>query len=304
MQQRSGNRPPGVQYSAWVKRTAPQAQALKPPPPVEKENARHFPWTGHGRELGISLFAVVVAFTFLLAALSTQAVSPEARQREIDSAVARALASATAPPPPAVAAYQQIRPSLVEILASFDDPSGKPAISYGTGFIINDQGQIMTSLHVVSESDHIQVVFADGTNSTAALVREQEAHDIAVLQPDALPGQVVPAVLGNPNTLRIGDQAIVVGNPMRLPGSLSTGSISGLNRIFQPPDGHPPMTQMIQIDAAVNPGNSGGPLLNRDGEVVGVITGRASPSGEEAFIGIGFAVPIDIASSNGAPPPY
>jgi S1-C subfamily serine protease len=273
-------------------------------PPVEPEQVHSSPLRAHWREFALSLFAALVAFGFLFAALGLENNDSAARQQEINAAIANALASATPRPPAAVTAYQAIRPSLVQVMAQVVDEQGQPALSYGTGFVIDDTGTILTSLHVVKGAGEIQVAFADGSQSKALIAKQLLDHDLAFLHPTAPPAQIVPATLGDPNLLQIGDQAIVVGNPMRLVGSLSTGSISGLNRVFQPPDGSPPMKDMIQIDAAVNPGNSGGPLLNGKGEVVGVITGRASPSGQEAFIGIGFAVPIDVALSAGGPPPW
>ena len=116
-------------------------------------------------------------------------------------------------------------------------------------------------------------------------------------------GQLQPATLGNPSALRIGDDAIVVGNPFALTRSLSTGVISGLDRSVQAPNQGRTLTGLIQFDAAVNPGSSGGPLVNRDGEVVGIVTGLVNPTGQPAFSGVGFAVTIDTAAGAlGVPP--
>jgi S1-C subfamily serine protease len=124
-------------------------------------------------------------------------------------------------------------------------------------------------------------------------------HDIAVLTPAKLPEVVVPAVLGG--GAQIGDEAFAVGHPLGLVGSLSSGVISGLDRSFPLSNGKT-LTGMIQFDAAVNPGNSGGPLLNRNGQVIGIVTGLANPAGDDDFIGIGFAVPIGTAGgAAGAP---
>jgi S1-C subfamily serine protease len=104
--------------------------------------------------------------------------------------------------------------------------------------------------------------------------------------------------------MRVGDEAYAVGNPFGLYGSMSAGVISGFGRSFNPPNSDQKLHDLIQIDAAVNPGNSGGPLLNRDGQVVGIVVGIVNPTEQEVFIGIGFAVPIDIAGSAAGLPQY
>jgi S1-C subfamily serine protease len=136
------------------------------------------------------------------------------------------------------------------------------------------------------------------------VIVEQPENDIAVLRASQPPAQLVPAILGNPNAVRVGDEAFVVGNPFGLYSSMTAGVISSLNRSFQPPDSDRRLEGLIQFDAAVNPGNSGGPLLNRNGQVIGIVTGLANPVEQEFFVGIGFAVPIDIAGSAAGAPPY
>jgi S1-C subfamily serine protease len=175
------------------------------------------------------------------------------------------------------------------------DAGGEATAGLGSGVVIDDQGDILTSLHVVANASEIELTFADGTRSGAQVVVAQPEHDIAVLQPAQLPAQVVPALLGNPNAVRVGDEAYVVGNPLGLYSSMSSGVISGLNRTFQPENSHQRLRGLIQIDAAVNPGNSGGPLLNRYGEVIGIVAALVNPTEQDVFIGIGFAVPIDVA---------
>ena len=124
-----------------------------------------------------------------------------------------------------------------------------------------------------------------------------------MLIPETLPEVFAPAVLGSPGALRVGDEAYVVGNPFGLAGSMSAGVISGFDRSYRLSSDTPPLQRLIQFDAAVNPGNAGGPLLNRNGEVVGIIVGPANPGSDTTFIGIGFAVRIDVAgAAAGAPP--
>ncbi len=229
---------------------------------------------------------------------------PRITQRDINNAVAHALASATPPPPYAAQIYPQIQPSLVEITTRFTDQNGRSQNGQGTGIVLDDQGTILTSLHVVKDALETTVTFADGTDSGAMLMASETAKDIAVLRALNPPAELVPATLGNPNSLQVGDVAIAVGHPFGLTDTLTVGSISGLNRSFRPPNGKDPMVGLIQFDAAVNPGNSGGPLLDRDGNVVGIVTGLVNPTGQDVFIGIGFAVPIDVAASAAGTPPY
>jgi serine protease Do len=165
----------------------------------------------------------------------------------------------------------------------------------GSGVIIDDAGDILTSLHVVANATDIQVTFADGSKSQARVTTTQPENDIAVLSPNRPPAQIVPAVLGNPNEMQVGDDAYVVGNPFGLYGSMSAGVISGFDRSFQPATSKQVLKGLIQIDAAVNPGNSGGPLLNLDGKVVGINAAILGASGGN--IGIGFAIPMNLAKN-------
>jgi serine protease DegQ len=174
----------------------------------------------------------------------------------------------------------------------------------GSGVVITEQGDILTSLHVVEKAAEIQLIFADGTRSSAQVTAAQPEIDIAVLRADQPPDFLVPATLGNPNALRVGDEAFAVGNPFGLYGSMSAGVISGFDRSFRVPDSDQRLEGLIQIDSAVNPGNSGGPLLNRSGHVVGIVVGILNPVQEEFFIGIGFAVPITVAGGAAGMPPY
>ena len=222
---------------------------------------------------------------------------------DVSTAVNQVLASATPAPPFSEGVYQIIQPSLVLIQSKLPGADGKTDDSLGTGTIVNANGDILTSLHVVANATYIQVTFADGTQSTASVANQQPENDIAVLKADKLPAQIVPAVLGNPNAMRVGDEAYVVGNPYGLYSSMSAGVISGFNRTFQPVNTDLNLKGLIQIDAAVNPGNSGGPLLNRDGEVIGIVEGLVNPTGENFFVGIGFAIPINVAGTAAGLPP-
>ncbi len=218
--------------------------------------------------------------------------------------IASALASVTPAPARSQLVYAAIEPSLVIIESESVDAKGKAQTALGTGVVVDMAGDILTALHVVDKATTVKLTFADGTTSGAAIAVRQPEHDIAVLTPIQPPAQIVPATLGNPNAVRVGSEAYIVGNPFGLTGSISAGVVSGVGRTFQFPDSTQQIHGLIQVDAAVNPGNSGGPLLNRDGQVVGIVTGLVNPTKEDVFIGIGLAVPIDVAGGAAGLPQY
>jgi S1-C subfamily serine protease len=225
-------------------------------------------------------------------------------QQNVNDSIAQALASQTPGPALSELAFAAVQPSLVLIQTDgAADPSGATG-GLGSGVIVDKAGDILTSLHVVADATTIKVTFADGTSSSAQVATREPDKDIAVLQVGQLPATVAPAVLGNPGSLRVGSDVYAVGNPYGLYGSMSAGVISGLDRTFQMPDGGPLLSGLFQIDAAVNPGNSGGPLLNSAGQVIGIVTGLINPTKQDVFIGIGFAVPIDVAGGAAGLPQY
>jgi S1-C subfamily serine protease len=224
-------------------------------------------------------------------------------QGEIEEVAVQVMASATPPPARSAEVYQFILPSLVFIQTQSDDPEEEEGVGVGAGVVVNDQGDILTALHVVANAAEIEVIFADGSHVSAELISAEPENDIAVLHPLEPPELIVPAILGNPNAMRIGDETFAVGNPLGLVGSMSAGVISGFNRSLPLSDDEQ-LDGLIQFDAAVNPGNSGGPLLNRDGQVVGIVTALANPSEQNFFIGIGFAVPIGTAAGAAGVPAY
>jgi S1-C subfamily serine protease len=223
---------------------------------------------------------------------------------QVSTLAAQTMASATPAPAFSERAYQAIQPSLVLIEVKDPTTSGSNTDGLGSGVIIDDAGDILTALHVVANAVAIQVTFADGTQSSAQVTVTTPANDMAVVKADQLPAQVVPATLGNPRSMQVGDEVYAVGNPFGLYSSITAGIISGFNRTFQAPGSSQQLQGLIQIDAAVNPGNSGGPLLNRYGQVIGIVEGIANPTGQDVFIGIGFAVPITAAAGGalGSPP--
>jgi S1-C subfamily serine protease len=222
---------------------------------------------------------------------------------DVDQRVASALASQTPPPAYSQAVFGVIAPSLVLISTHGADASDPKSGALGTGVVVTDDGQILTALHVVRDATEITLTFADGSTSPGTVLTTEPAKDIAVVQAQTPPANVPAAVLGNPN-VPVGSDAYVVGNPYGLFGSMSAGVISGLGRTFREPGGGAPIPGLIQFDAAVNPGNSGGPLLDRAGHVVGIVIALLNPTQEDVFIGIGLAVPIDVAGAAGGLPPY
>jgi putative serine protease PepD len=166
-----------------------------------------------------------------------------------------------------------------------------PNEGQGSGFIIDREGYILTNNHVVANARKITVTMADGTKIPAFLVGRDPASDLAVLK---IPPQhvVAVAVLGDSDKIRVGQKAIAIGNPFGLSHTLTTGIVSALNRGIMTDDGHQ-IDNLIQTDAAINPGNSGGPLLNSNGEVMGINSVIYSRSG--GYQGIGFAIPSNHA---------
>ncbi len=217
-------------------------------------------------------------------------------QEEIDDTIVAAMASATPPRAYSVQVYQIILPSLVYIQTQGNNPENEYGYGVGSGVIINEEGAILTSHHIVDGATAIKVMFADGTQADAQIISAEPENDIAVLHANRSPEVIVPAVMGSTSGLRIGDEAFAVGNPLALPSSMSAGVISGFDRSIKLDNSDKRLDGLIQFDAAVNPGNSGGPLLNRNGQVIGIVTGLVNPSDQNFFVGIGFAVPIGTAS--------
>ena len=212
---------------------------------------------------------------------------------DVEEAVAQALASATAAPVISAQVYQVILPSLVIVQTDIVGEEG--GFGIGTGVVVNSDAEVLTALHIIEGATEVELAFVDGTRTSATVANVEPDSDIAVLTPAVMPDLVVPATIGSSSAMRVGDEVFAVGNPLGLVASLSAGVVSGLDREFRPSSREEPLRGLIQFDAAVNPGNSGGPLLNRRGQVVGIVTGLINPTGDDFFVGIGFAVPIDVA---------
>jgi S1-C subfamily serine protease len=255
---------------------------------------RHLRPVTRGRlGVAVAVVAIVVTGAILLGTRDSAPRLDEAGAETIASDVVdQAIDDLERQPANSAVVYQKILPSLVVIESKRRAAKKNNNARLGTGVIVNRQGAILTAYHVVAGAATIRVTFVDGTRSTAIVAEADPEHDTAVLAPKRLPQVLVPAVLGG--RVQLGDDAYAVGNPLGFVDSITSGVISGLERSVDVPDGKR-LRGLIQFDAAVNPGNSGGPLLNRGGQVVGIVTAIANPGRDGYFIGIGFAVPIGTA---------
>ncbi|WP_341892468.1 trypsin-like peptidase domain-containing protein [Variovorax sp. YR752] len=174
----------------------------------------------------------------------------------------------------------------------------------GTGVVIVDNGTILTNLHVVMGAERVKVTFMDGLEADAKLISVMPEHDLAVLRAMKVPDDLHAATMRGTGDLNPGDRVMAVGFPFGIGPSASEGVVSGLKREFRSPEGERTLTNLIQFDAAANPGNSGGPLVTMEGEVVGVVTAILNPTKQRVFVGIGFAVPIENAAAGAGMPPF
>jgi S1-C subfamily serine protease len=193
--------------------------------------------------------------------------------------------------------YQELRPAVVEITSTQQgrspfEPSGTAA---GSGIVVDDQGTILTNYHVVADATNLEVTFSDDTTAPASVVGADPGNDLAVIRADVSGQKLTPAPLGDSDAIRVGDPVLAIGNPFELEGTLTEGIVSATGRTFSGGQGTRPIRNMIQTDAAVNPGNSGGPLIDCRGEVIGINTALDNPTGQDVNVGIAFAVPINTA---------
>ena len=228
---------------------------------------------------------------------------PVLTQEDLEAAIARTL-QAKPLPSPATRAYQAVRESIVRVRAIGDGLEQDEYIqrATGSGVVVIDKGVILTNLHVVNGASRILVTFFTGLESEATIVSTQPENDLAVLQAREIPDDLRAATLRSARELTEGEHVTAVGFPFGIGPSVSAGVISGLGRQYRVPEGSRSMTNLIQFDAATNPGSSGGPLLNAAGEVIGIVTAILSASG--SYSGIAFAVPIESAASAAGLPPF
>ncbi len=241
--------------------------------------------------------AALVALAIVLGHAALTHAPRAVTQEDIDAAVLHTLET-TQMPSHAARAYEAVRRSVVRVHGTgyAKEQEGHVMEGIGSGVVIVDTGIILTNLHVVAGADRIQVEFEDGFESEATVIGMRPEHDLAVLKALKIPDDLPAATLRSTADLAVGDEVIAVGFPFGIGPSVSSGVVSGLRRNYRSRKGDA-LTNLIQFDAAVNPGNSGGPLVTAEGEVVGIVTAILNPTEQHVFIGIGFAVPIENAAA-------
>lgn len=334
----SSSRPARVAAETKVSSTPPDPAAAGEPvsvaappdtaaPPRRRFFSRFVPSPSSPRVLWSAILLLAAA---LGASVLMQPHQRKLTQDDINAAVLKTMETQVLPSEYA-RAYENIRPSVVRVISYVkksrlkEDPD-KPGkrgkaphldalidggaqpdeveSGVGTGVVIIDKGVILTNLHVVSGADRIKVVFHDGLEADASITGVQAENDLAVLQASKIPDDMIAATMRSTSDLAPGDKVLAVGFPFGIGPSASGGVVSGLGRVFRSPEGKQEMKNLIQFDAAANPGNSGGPLVTMDGEVVGIVTAILNPTPARTFIGIGFAVPIENAASAAGLPPF
>ena len=282
-----------------------------------------------------ALAALLVAALLMLAGVGVasllgwrQSAPPPLTQKDIDAAVLHTLATKELPSRAARAAAV-IGPSVVRVIALGPLPpdhgknkksdkkdkadknetpkpnaDGDVELGVGSGVVISEEGLILTNWHVVQGARRLQITFADGTQSNARIKAPMPDQDLALLQAERLPDDLQPATLAGSGGLQPGDEVVAVGFPFGIGPSVSAGVVSGLEREFPGDGDRPPLRGLIQADAAANPGNSGGPLVNMSGEVVGIVTAILNPTRARTFIGIVFAATLESAGAGLGIPPF
>jgi len=316
------------------------ARASAPPAPAEPASAAQaavpaaaataMPASRRRLRRALPLLALLCVLAVLAWQFGAGLLPKPLTQRDIDRAVLHTLSKTTLPSP-AAKAYAAVRGSVVKVIgysrpqakADSKDPKDSRTAKaprarpftgpepeeaeergVGSGVVIVDNGTILTNLHVVHGSQRIKVIFADGLEADADIVGLQPQHDLAVLKARKIPDDLQAATMRSTADLSPGDRVTAVGFPFGIGPSVSHGVVSGLKREFRSPEGQRILTNLIQFDAAANPGNSGGPLVTDDGEVVGIVTAIYNPTQERFFVGIGFAVPIENAAQAVGLPPF
>ena len=313
----------GSQPTAPAVLAAPAAAASLAPVDAPKRGAKARAFVARHERWLLFFGSVALSLAIAFAWQARRPAAPILMQADIDAAVMDTLENKSLPSRAAKAA-ESVRQSLVRVRAwgvndpnaipearkgkrrakpkpaQEDDPSGE-----GTGVVIVDDGTILTNLHVVHGAKKLSVVFFDGMESEAEFVGAHPDKDLAIVRAKKIPDDLPPATMGSSGNLKPGDEVVVVGFPFGIGPSVSAGVVSGLNRTFTGPgEKRTPLSGLIQFDAAANPGNSGGPLVTMDGEVVGIVTAILNPTQARTFIGIGFATTMESAGAALGVPPF
>ena len=302
---------PGRAMPAPADAAAPESDApaavVKTPAAPRRLRQRLAGAARHPGTLWAAIAALGLALALSAGPWSTSAPR-KLTQEDINDAVLHTLSQKVLPSQ-ATRAAAAVGPSLVHVsgeVVGKKDRKGQAELGrgVGTGVVIIDNGTILTNLHVVQGADNITVTFADGLESPATVVNVRPEDDLAVLRAQKIPDDLQAATMRSTADLMPGDEVVAVGFPFGIGPSVSAGVVSGLKRGFKSPDGGQLMSNLIQFDAAANPGNSGGPLVTMDGQVVGIVTAILNPTSARTFLGIGFAVPIENAAAAAGSPPF
>jgi S1-C subfamily serine protease len=259
----------------------PATSPVTSPPPEDR---------GPGRRR-----TAVIAAVFVIGGLAGGAIGAELimnrTQPAAPVAARTASSSATgataAPAISAAAVYQQAAPGVVTI-STVAGRFGRAGEGTGSGIVLNSNGDILTNAHVVAGANQVRVTFKDGKTLDASVTNSDASADLAVVHVSGAGSSLHPLALGNSDSVLVGDTAYAIGAPFGLAESMTEGIVSGLNRTDQATG----LTGLIQTDAPINPGNSGGPLLNAQGDVIGVNDSIESPVAGN--VGVGFAIPINV----------
>jgi S1-C subfamily serine protease len=248
----------------------------------------------------IGLFISGLIILASCAILSIERLNPlpllenQAEQPVLDSGMLADFASNES----LISLYESVNPGVVAIIVYNDGV----VVGQGSGFLFDDQGHILTNFHVVENAAQIEVIFPSGLDVYGELIGSDLDSDIAVIKTDISEVDVKPLILGNSANVKVGQYVVAIGNPYGLSGTMTVGIVSARGRLLDslraaPSGGFFTAPDLIQTDAAINPGNSGGPLLNMNGEVIGINRAIRTNEGGDGVLsnsGIGFAIPIDI----------